>query len=289
MTARVLQALPLLATDARKGIRVAAAQFAPALGDAANNALRIDALLGQAVRNGAGLVVFPECALTGYNFADRVSALSGAIAVDGPEIAALVDRCGAYQTECVVGTLLREGDRLFNVALLLGAAGVIGRYDKAHLPFCGADRFAQPGDTGFHVIAANVGQIGMLIGYDLWFPEAARKLALAGAEIIALPANWPAGAEAAPGYAGRARASENGVFLVACNRVGEERATQFIGQSSIISPSGARLADASVDAEHIIIAEIDPRDARSKKNVVEAGEFEMDFFADRRPELYGAR
>ena len=96
------------------------------------------------------------------------------------------------------------------------------------------------------------------------------------------------GAESAPGFLARARAQENQVFVVACNRVGEERGARYIGRSCIISPAGAHHADASDDQEHIIIAEIEPAEARNKKIVVRPGELEMDCFADRRPDLYGA-
>ncbi|MBX7212439.1 MAG: carbon-nitrogen hydrolase family protein [Thermoflexales bacterium] len=283
----VPQPLGLPASDSASGLRVAAAQFAPALADVPANVARVIALFAEAVRNGAGLVVFPECALTGYNFPDRAAALACAIRPDGAEIQALIDACRAQRSEMVVGTLLADGGRLLNVALLLGPEGIIGRYDKAHLPFVGADKFADRGDTGFKVFQARAARIGMLICYDLRFPEAARALALAGAEIIVLPTNWPLGAESAPGYAARARANENRVFVVACNRVGYEEGAQFIGRSCIIAPNGAHLADASSNEEHIIIAGIDPTLARNKRVIVEPGVFEMDFFGDRRPDLYG--
>jgi len=286
------QAIPLAEPSAARdattssGVRVAAAQFSPSLGDVEGNLARIDRLMAEAARNGASLVVFPECAITGYNFADRPSALAAALTEEHTAIQSLRQRCRTHRAECVVGALLRVGDHLLNVAFLIGQSGVIGRYDKAHRPAFGADKFTDPGDSGFHVFQAAAGRVGMLIGYDLNFPEAARALALGGAEIIALPAAWAIGAESAPDYQARGRAYENHVFLVACDRVGEERGAAYIGRSCIIGPDGRRLADASEDAEHIIIAQIEPTQARNKKIVVEPGEFEMDSFADRRPDLY---
>jgi predicted amidohydrolase len=283
----VAEPLAVRAARISTGVRVAAAQFAPSLGDVEGNLARVDQLMAEAARNGASLIVFPECAITGYNFADRASAMASALNEDGDAIQSLVLRCRTHQVECVVGALVRTGDHLANVAYLLGPSGVIGRYDKAHLPVLGADKFTDPGYSGFRVIQAAAGRVGMLIGYDLSFPEAARALALAGAEIIALPA-WPGGAESAPDFQARARANENHVFLVACNRVGVERGARFIGRSCIIGPDGRHLADASADEEHIIIAEIEPIQSRTKKIIVEPGEFEMDTFADRRPDLYGS-
>ncbi|MEO6063276.1 MAG: carbon-nitrogen hydrolase family protein [Thermoflexales bacterium] len=283
----VAEPLAVRVTRMSAGVRVAAAQFSPSLGDVGGNLARIDRLMTEAARNGASLIVFPECAITGHYFADRATAIASALLEDDDAIQSLVHRCRTQHVECVVGALVRSGDHLMNAAFLLGPAGVIGRYDKAHLPFFGADKFTNPGHSGFRVFQAAAGKVGILIGYDLSFPEAARRLALAGAEIIALPTAWPGGAESEPDYQARARANENHVFLIACNRVGAERGAQFIGRSCIIGPDGRHLADASPYEEHIIIAEIEPTQARNKKIIVEPGEFEMDTFADRRPDLYG--
>jgi len=283
----VAEPLPEHLARVSAGVRVAAAQFGPSLGDVEGNLARIDRLMAEAARHAANLVVFPECAITGYCFPDRAAALATALTDDDAVIQLLVQRCRAHHVECVVGALVRAGDHLQNAAFLLGPAGVIGRYDKAHLPHFGADKFADPGRTAFRVYQCATGRVGMLIGYDLSFPEAARALALAGAEIIALPAVWPGGAESGPDILAPSRAHENHIFLVACNSVGADRGAHFIGRSCIIGPDGRRLADASPDEEHIIIAEIEPTLARNKRIVVEAAEYEMDLFADRRPDLYG--
>lgn len=283
----VAEPLPVPQARASAGVRVAAAQFGPCLGDVEGNLARIDRLLAEAARHGTNLVVFPECAITGYCFPDRESAFAAALTEDDEAIQSLVRRCRTHHVECVAGALVRAGDHLLNAAFLLGPAGVIGRYDKAHLPHIGADKFTDPGYSTFRVFQGATGRVGMLIGYDLSFPEAARALALAGAEIIALPAAWPGGAESGPDFLAPSRANENHVFLVVCNRVGEEGGAQFIGRSCIIGPDGRRLADASPHEEHIIIAEIEPALARNKRIVVAEAEFEMDLFADRRPDLYG--
>jgi predicted amidohydrolase len=267
---------------------VAAAQFDPKLGEVARNVGRMQGMLAEAAGAGARLVVFPECAVTGYNFARIEDARAVAEPLDGQSIGALAQACGDLKVHCIVGTL-RPGaaGAIYNTAVLLGPAGLVGVYDKAHLPFCGADKFTARGNTGFTVIDTPLGRIGMLICYDLRFPEAARTLALRGADIIVLPTNWPTGADSAPEYMVRARAFENRVFVVACNRTGEERGARYIGRSCIAGPDGRRLADASAQGEEIIYAAINVADARRKRLIVTPGEFEMDFINDRRPDLYG--
>jgi predicted amidohydrolase len=246
----------------------------------------MEAMLSQAVRDGASLVVFPECAVTGYNVSSLQEAREIAQPLDGGAMDALARACRELNVYTIAGTLLAQGEQVFNAALLIGPNGLAGSYLKAHLPFCGADRYISRGDSGFRVFETPFCRVGMLICYDLRFPEAARVLALRGADIIALPTNWPTGADTAPDFMVRARAFENRVFVVACNRVGLERGAHFIGRSCIAAPSGKHLADASPDGEQLICVEIDPRQARNKRLVVTPGEFEMDFFNDRRPDLY---
>jgi 5-aminopentanamidase len=273
-------------------VRVAAAQFDPHLGDLAYNLSRIQAMLADAVRAGAKLVVFPECAITGYNFPSiddaRKVAEPATGSAAGPALQTIAQACRELDAHVVVGTLRADpGDtRVYNSAVLIGPGGVLHVYDKAHLPFCGADKFTTRGDTGFCVTDTPLGRIGMLICYDLRFPEASRALALRGADILALPTNWPAGAETAPEFMARARAFENRIFVVACNRTGAERGAHYIGRSCIAAPNGKHLADASPENEQIIYADVDVSQARRKRLVISPGEFEMDFFNDRRPELY---
>jgi predicted amidohydrolase len=120
----------------------------------------------------------------------------------------------------------------------------------------------------------------------LRFPEAARCLALDGADIIALPTNWPQGAQVSPDFVAPTRAMENHLFLIAVNRAGEERGVEFIGKSQIVDPGGRRLALADTTEETIITARLDPALARQKRVIVTPGVFEIDPVGDRRPELY---
>jgi predicted amidohydrolase len=109
---------------------------------------------------------------------------------------------------------------------------------------------------------------------------------LLGADILALPTNWPEGRGKVAKYVVITRAYENKVHLVAANRVGSERRTKFVGLSKIINSWGDILAEASGEDEQIIYGEVSLAEAREKHIVFKAGEFELDFMHDRRPELY---
>ncbi len=266
---------------------VAAIQMDPHIGLVSENLQCSLRLLRQAAGMGAGLIVFPEAALSGYCFSALAEARLAAEPLAGPSTQALAQVCKELEVHTVIGMLEDAGDRLYNVAVLIGPQGIIGCYRKSHLPFLGVDKLADRGDSGFQVYDTPVGRIGMIICYDLRFPEAARSLALRGADIIVLPTNWPQGSESSPNFIALTRALENRVFLVACNRCGQERGFGFIGQSTIVDPSGKRLAQAGA-GEEIITARFNPAAARQKRLVIRPGEFEMDTVGDRRPELYTA-
>jgi predicted amidohydrolase len=143
----------------------------------------------------------------------------------------------------------------------------------------------QAGDS-LGVSPTLIGEIGVLICYDIRFPEAARTLGLSGADIIALPTNWPEGAQSSPEFLMRARAWENRVYIIAANRVGVERGRRFIGRSQIVALGGEILAEAGGAEETILYADIDVALARRKRIVIEPGAWEMDITGDRRPDLY---
>jgi len=267
----------------------------PKLGEISTNLDRIRALFAEARAKHAHLIVFPECATTGYGFDALDAAYAAAETIPGPTTSALTEMCrkapsgapDAVGPYVVVGLLERDEPthRVYNTAVLVGPEGLVGRYRKAHLPLLGVDRFATPGDTGFRVFETPLGRVGIAICYDLRFPEAMRALALEGADVIALPTNWPDGSQNAPEYVTRTRALENRVFVLACNRCGEEIGFWFFGRSQITDPNGHVLAEAEA-TEALRFAEIDPLQARQKRIVLRPGEFELDTVGDRRPDLY---
>lgn len=267
-------------------VRVAVAQTDPHLGRNAENLADIVARLREAATHGAQLVVFPECAISGYGFSDLAAARAVAEPIPGPTTETLAQACAELGVYTVVGLLEREGETVFNVAVLVGPEGLLGTYRKLHLPYLGVDRFAAPGNRGFQVWETALGRIGIAICYDLRFPEALRALALQGADIIALPTNWPETSELMPDFVTRTRALENRTYLLACNRVGEESGFRFFGRSQVVGTSGKVFVEAG-DGPETIYADIEPARAREKRIVIREGAFEMDTFADRCPEWYG--
>ena len=266
---------------------LAGVQMDPRLMDKEANLARMIDSVEQAVAKQSRLVVFPECALTGYCFESLQEALPYAETIPGPSTERLAGACRKAQVYLVLGMLEKDGDRCFNAAALIGPEGVVGKYRKVHLPFLGVDRFVDSGDLGFEVHQTHLGRIGLNICYDGSFPESARTLALNGADVILLPTNWPTGAEAFAEFLVNARGLENHVFSVAVNRVGKERGFRFIGRSRIVNPSGRTLALAGPDGEEIIFAEIDPSAARDKHITRVPGKHQINRFKDRRPQYYG--
>ncbi|MEZ6033762.1 MAG: carbon-nitrogen hydrolase family protein [Planctomycetaceae bacterium] len=252
------------------------------------NLKSLEVTLRAEVSAGTQLTVFPECFTTGYCFDSLDEAFRWGEAVPGPTTARVEKLCRELKTFVVYGMLEKSGRDLFNTAVLIGPEGLIGSYRKIHLPYLGVDRFTTPGDRPFEVFEADGVRIGMLICYDGGFPEAARVLALQGADVIVLPTNWPPGGAYMAQYSINSRAMENGVYFVAVNRVGIENGFRFIGKSRICSPVGATLASIENDQAGIIRAEIDPVAARTKRIVRIPGKHIIDRMADRRPEMYGA-
>jgi len=269
-------------------MKVAGAQIDPQILEKERNLEKCLDSIRLADKGGAKLIVFPECALTGYCFTSRDEALSLAENIPGWSTRTIAALCKELNVYAVVGLLEKSRNRLYNAAAFLGPEGLIGKYRKAHLPYLGVDRFADHGDKPFQAYDTPLGKVGLNICFDLRFPEPSRIMALRGAEILVLPTNWPEGAENSPRFYVNTRASENRVNYIAVNRVGSERGFNFIGQSKIVDLDGRTLAEASSDREEIIYADLNPEAARNKRVVVRQNEFELALWEERRPELYGA-
>jgi predicted amidohydrolase len=259
-------------------MRVAIHQFAPEFGAVAANLQRIEAALRATP---ADLWVLPELATSGYDFVDRAECLRLAELVPGPATEQLAGVCAATGAHLVAGLAERCGDTLYNTAVYLGPGGLLGRYRKVHL-FDREARVFAPGPDPFPVYRSGEWRLGLMICFDWLFPEAARSLALQGADLIAHPSNL-----VLP-YCHAAmvtRALENGVFTITANRVGTEsragRSLTFTGGSRVIDPRGRVLGAAGTASEETLVVDIDPAAARDK-----AITDHNDRLADRRPELY---
>jgi predicted amidohydrolase len=261
-------------------MRVGYYQFEPVFGEIKRN---LDTIASRLAGVRCDLLVLPELCSTGYQFVstEEVRELAEPTP-DGPTTRRLIEVARAAGVHLVAGLAERDGDRYYNSAVLLGPSGFLGVYRKTHL-FFEETLFFVPGDTGFHVWDIGLATVGLLICFDWLYPEAARTLALKGAEVLCHPSNLilPHCPDAMV-----TRCLENRVFTVTANRIGSEarggkgRLT-FIGNSEIVSPCGAILRRAPRDREDLTIVEIDPAEARSKSlNPYN------DVLRDRRPHLY---
>lgn len=275
-------------------MRIGFYQFAPVFGDVAANRRQIRTAL-QACE--ADLIVLPELATSGYLFltADEVEAV--AEPVPGPTTDLLHRLAAERRIHIVLGLPERAADGIYNSAVLVGPEGLMGVYRKAHL-FSDEKDWFRPGDVGFPIFEVRGAKVGLLVCFDHLFPEAARTLALAGAEIICHPSNLvlPELGQLTT----RVRAMENRVFWILANRIGvEDRALTntsdrpsessrplakkltYTGCSQIIAPDGKILHRAPTHEETLAVVTIDPAQATDKfltpRNHV---------LADRRPDLY---
>lgn len=242
-----------------------------------------EALVEQIRQVECDLLVLPELCHSGYVFcaAAEVAALAEPIP-DGHTCRILLDLARQGRTVIVAGICERDGNRFYNSAAVLGPQGLIGVYRKIHL-FKDEKLWFTPGDRPFEVFAAGGLKVGVMVCYDWRFPEAARVLALAGAEVIAHPSNLvlPYCQEVM-----RARCVENRVFAITANRVGADERPgglreAFTGQSQVVDPDGQVLVRASADHEEVASVTVDLTDAHRKQINPR-----NDLLADRRPEFY---
>jgi predicted amidohydrolase len=266
---------------------IACCQMLPDVEDAEAGAARARAALRAAVEMGASIVVLPELANSGYAFRTAEEARAAAVPADG----ALLDGWAAEAAQSdavVIGGFCELGadGRVFNSAAVVGAGGVLAVYRKLHLWNDEASWFS-PGEEPAPVVSTRHGRIGVGVCYDIEFPELTRGLALAGAELIALPTNWPRQAVAPGGepslhLLARATAYFSRVFVAVCDRGGDERGLGFQGGTAIAKPDGSLLAAAMPGARaETVIAECDLSVSRDKRTGAR-----NDAIADRRPELY---
>jgi predicted amidohydrolase len=258
-------------------MRLAIVQTKPTFG---KNEVNIHTATEQMRTAPADLYVLPELFNTGYNFAtpdevDRVAEKS-----DGATFRAMTGF--AQRNSCYVAYGFAErADRIYNSAALVGPAGLLGVYRKVHL-FDRENLFFKPGNLGFPVFELPFGKVGLMICFDWMYPEAARSLALKGAQLIAHPSNLvlpfcPDGMVT--------RCLENKVFAATADRVGRENRgeadIQFIGTSEIVSPGGEVLVRLGREEEGVAVVDVDLKDADKKK----INQYN-DLLTGRRPDQY---
>jgi len=275
---RIAQEGNMKAAAVQMDVRILAKEF---------NLDQIIGRLEQAASAGAELVVFPECALTGYCFVSREEAAPVVEEVPGPSTEKILKAAKALNCTVVVGLLERAGGQIYNSAAVITPQGILGTYRKLHLPCLGIDWHTALGDKPFPVFTTPQGKIGISICYDCSFPEPGRILKLNGAQILVIPTNWPLGSDTWQ-HTPPVRATENHLHVIACDRVGEERGFRFAGHSQIVDCCGLKLAEAGEKEETILYAEIDPAVSDRNRVIRQPGLWEFDRIANRRPEMYGA-
>jgi len=252
-----------------------------------DNLDRAEALLQDAARRGVEVACLQELFATWF-FAQILdpAALALAEPLDGPTVTRMRTVAKALSLVLVVPFYeKRQPGELYNSAALVDARGeVLGVYRKHHIPMSSHFQekfYFRPGNAGFPVWATPLGRIGIMICYDRHFPEAARMLALHGAEVIFVPT-----ATTRRGYSSsvweielRGHAIANGVFVGGVNRVGTERESEYYGRSLFIDPIGAIIAQAG-DKEEVLVADLDLARVEEVRRA-------WPFFRDRRPDAYG--
>jgi predicted amidohydrolase len=274
-------------------VRIAVAQYAPQVGDVAGNRAAAVRWARLGADENVDLLVLPELASSGYVFASEAEASTTAEDAErGAVVVALTEVCSASGMHCVVGVNERDGDVRHNSAVLIGPQGYLATYRKLHL-FNDEKSWFEPGGN-LPVVELPFGKVGMVICFDLWFPEAVRALALAGAEVIAVPTNWVASFRRKvyddAGYClgdimAMASAGQNGVVMACADRVGVERDVQFLGCSIIVGPEGWPLrGPAGPEEETLLFADVDLDTVAAARRRTPRNHL----LEDRRPDSYNA-
>jgi predicted amidohydrolase len=267
-------------------MRISCAQFSPEHRDVQNNLDRIRRFVQQA---DADIVIVPELAQTGYFFRSKEEVEPLAETIHGSIAHALSAFAIEANKAIISGFLEESGEKFYNSALAFDANGrLVGHYRKVHLFYFETQIFTR-GNLGFPVFSLStpngIAKVGMLICYDWRFPEAARKLALGGAELIAMPSNIVTTTGMLHATL-QTRAFENKVTLAFADRIGSEmngnETLNFRGESAIIGMNGEVLAAASEQGVEIITAELDLTKTHDKRiNMFN------DIFTDRPSDGYG--
>lgn len=280
---------------AESSLRVACLQMEPRVGEKERNVARSLELIRGASDAGAKLAVLPELTNSGYVFETREEAFALAERVpDGPTTKAWMEAAARYDMVIVAGITERDGDNLYNAAVVVGPKGYLGTYRKNHL--WGAENlFFEPGNLGMPVFHIGPGRIACAICYDIWFPETFRLAALQGADLLCVATNWvpmpqqPGHLPVMANILAMGGGHSNSMFVAAADRVGTERGQPFLGNSIIVSHSGWPLAGpASFDREEMIVADMNLSDARRKRNLNEFNQLLRDRRIDVYDEMLGA-
>lgn len=260
-------------------IRVALAQLAPVLCDKPANVAAAERAIGAAAGRGADLVMFPELFLTGYFTRERTGQMSEPL--DGPSLSATQECARRYGIMVLIGFAERDAASglLYDSVCLIGRdGGTVGCYRKTHL-FGEEPRYFAAG-SDLRPVDLGPWRAGLMVCFDVEFPEVSRTLALGGASLLLVASANMTPYEAHQDVYVRARALENHCFCALVNRVGMEEDTVFCGRSAIVDPFGRELCRAG-GGEEIVTADL-------YLSQTEEARAQVGYFAHRRPSLYQA-
>lgn len=262
-------------------VRITCRQFAPVLGSVERNVDTCVDLVRAAVADGADLVVLPELATSGYMFESPREALDASLTPDAPAWGRLAAAAG--DATVVIGFCEGAGGSAHNSAAVVDGAGLRTIYRKTHLWDRELSVFT-PGDSPPPVVTTRWGTLGVLICYDLEFPEMPRLLGLARCDVVAVPVNWPllarpAGEHPAEVIAAMAAARSSGLYVACCDRTGRERGQEWTEGTAIVGPDGWVITTADEDGTATAAADLALARDKSLSTV-------NDVLEDRRPELY---
>ncbi|HEY4675278.1 MAG TPA: carbon-nitrogen hydrolase family protein [Candidatus Bathyarchaeia archaeon] len=266
----------------KEKFKIALAQMSSERENKKENIRKMEKIVAKAKKQGADLAVFPELALTGYVIRDQIYDLAETI--PGPSTKTIEGIARKNNMHIVFGMpeLSEKAEAtVYDTAVLVSPEGVVGKYRKLHLPTHSVfeeKRYFRP---GYEAVALDteLGKIGLIICYDIFFPEISRLTRLEGAKLIVCISASPSVRRGFFEVLTVARAMENTVFLAYVNLVGVEDGLQFWGGSRLVGPQGKVLAQAKYDKEDIVICEVNYSDMRSVEPFVPT-------LKDLRPELF---
>ena len=239
-------------------MRIAALQMQSVSGDVRANLARIERAAVEAAGGGAELLITPELCVTGYGAGDAITAL--AETANGDQIKALQAISSANSIAIVAGFAERFGADVYNSAAFVDGHATPAIYRKSHLYGDYERSLFKPETPASCIVELGGLKLGMLICYDVEFPENVRRLALAGVDAVLVPTALPAGPSGTfiANHMIQTRAFENQIFVAYINHAGADERFTFAGNSRIAAPDGSLIAACSDDAESLIFAEIDP-------------------------------
>ncbi|WP_432065170.1 carbon-nitrogen hydrolase family protein [Streptomyces sp. C10-9-1] len=260
-------------------LRTALLQSSGRPGDVAANLKVLDEAAARAAEAGAGLLVCPELFLTGYAIGDAVPRL--AEPADGPGAAAVAEIAVRHGLAVHYGYPERSGELVHNSAQLIGPDGTrLANYRKTHLFGCFEQEHFTPGDRPVVQAELDGVRIGLLICYDVEFPENVRAHALAGTDLLLVPTAQMHPFQFVAESVIPVRAFENQMYLAYVNRTGPEGEFEFVGLSSLAGPDGTVRARAG-RGEELVVGEVDPEFLAASRRA-------NPYLLDRRPGLYGS-